>query len=210
MYTDTIYGLTSFLRKLCMLLRLPRSANFEATPITIKLVSDDKTISTHADTPAHKHTKYTITAWKQKSKSKPITSFFSAKTATKQTRGVSQKHLEMHVTEPEGKVEKMDVDTGDTQPAAGLATSEQRIEPPIVLPCCWTRAQWTYFKDTYPWLYVQKGCLGCLTCTDAVMSGLGSQLPLLSSEWSSGAVTSQATNKNFQQKQLRKKVTVTK
>ena len=110
-HTDTICRLTSFLRKLCMLLRLPRSANFEATPITIKLVSDDKTISTHADTPAHKHTKYTITAWKQKSKSKPITSFFSAKTATKQTRGVSQTHLEMHVTEPEGEVEKMDVDT---------------------------------------------------------------------------------------------------
>jgi len=111
----------------------------------------------------------------------------------------------MHVTEPESEVEKMDVDTGNTQPVAGLATSEQRIELPIVLPCCGTQAQWTYFKDTYPWLYVQKGCLACQTCTDAVMSGLGFQLPLLSSEWSSGAVTSQATSKNFKQKQLRKK-----
>jgi len=84
-------------------------------------------------------------------------------------------------------------------------SAEQNTEP-LILPCCWTRDQWTYFKDRYPWLYVQKGCLGCLTCCDAVRAGLDSQLPFMSHEWSKGVVTSQAVDKQFQQKQLRKKV----
>ena len=43
-----------------------------------------------------------------------------------------------------------------------LSSSDQADTEGI--PSCWTKAQYEWFTQKYPWIYCQNGAVGCKTC----------------------------------------------
>ena len=74
-------------------------------------------------------------------------------------------------------------------------------------PACWSSAQFANFFDKNPWLFAEKGCLGCSTCRK-VKSIKFSNVPGLqiSIPWVRGNVTYSGTELKNQQSSLRSKI----
>ncbi|XP_069507308.1 E3 SUMO-protein ligase KIAA1586-like isoform X1 [Ambystoma mexicanum] len=76
-----------------------------------------------------------------------------------------------------------------------------------LLPKGWKLDQKQYFQTKYPWLIVRGHTLGCSTCRQ--VNSLGAEKShgmKLSKEWTECTVSSFGTNKDKQQRSLRKKI----
>ncbi|XP_068115059.1 E3 SUMO-protein ligase KIAA1586 homolog [Hyperolius riggenbachi] len=99
-------------------------------------------------------------------------------------------------------VSNLDVITSDVAEDTAADISER-----IILPECWDHNHWLVVKIKYPWLFVEKGLLGCTVCREVKHLGVSIANGLsISKEWSTGIISAHGLNKKDMLTSLRKKI----
>ena len=87
------------------------------------------------------------------------------------------------------------------QAAPTMAAADSFLE----YPDCWTKKQFEYFQDQYPWLIIKNKKLGCKICLDIGCLGPESEKHVhLSTEWTNSSVSASGACREIQQTSLRK------
>lgn len=75
------------------------------------------------------------------------------------------------------------------------------------LPDCWTEKQLISYKETYKWLDIKSGKLGCKNCSKVKNLGVSAEKHVhISQEWCNYLITPNGKNKISRQASLRKKI----